>query len=46
MGGKLDKKWYREIQIFEVRQAHPRMILVKVIPTYDFGESNPSRFYY
>ena len=26
------KPWYRESQIFEVRQAHPRTILVKVTP--------------
>ena len=26
------KNWYRESQIFVVRQAHPRMILVKVTP--------------
>ena len=26
------KNWYRERQIFEVRQAHPRMILVKLPP--------------
>ena len=32
MGGKLDKNWYRESQIFEVRQAHPRTILVRVTP--------------
>ena len=29
-GGKLGKNWYRESQIFEVQQAHPRTILVKV----------------
>ena len=26
------KKWYRESQIFKVRQAHPRTILAKVTP--------------
>ena len=30
--GNLTKNWYRESQIFEARQAHPRMILVKVTP--------------
>ena len=32
MSGKLGKSWYIESQIFKVRKAHPRMILVKVIP--------------
>ena len=30
--GNLAKNWYRESQIFEVRQAHPRTILVKEPP--------------
>ena len=30
--GNLAKKWYRDNQIFEVRQAHPRTILVKEPP--------------
>ena len=32
MGGRLGKNWYTESQIFEVRQAQPRTILVKVSP--------------
>ena len=28
----LAKNWYRDSQIFEVRQAHPRTILVKELP--------------
>ena len=30
--GNLAKNWYRDSQIFEVRQAHPRTILVKEPP--------------
>ena len=30
--GNYAKNWYRDSQIFEVRQAHPRTILVKVTP--------------
>ena len=30
--GNLTKYWYRESQIFKVRQAHPGTILVKVTP--------------
>ena len=30
--GNLAKNWYRDSQIFEVRQAHPRKILVKEPP--------------
>ena len=30
--GNWGKNWYRESQIFEVRQAHPYTILVKVAP--------------
>ena len=30
--GNWAKNWYRESQIFEVRQAHPRTIFVKVTP--------------
>ena len=30
--GNLSKNWYRDSQIFEVRQAHPRTILVKEPP--------------
>ena len=30
--GNLAKNWYRDSQIFEVRQAHPRTILVKDPP--------------
>ena len=36
MGGKLDKNWYKESQIFEVWQAHPHTILVKVTPRANF----------
>ena len=36
MGGSWGKNWYRESQIFEVRQAHPRMILAKVNPLGSF----------
>ena len=32
MGGKLGKKLYGESHIYEVRQAHPRTILVKEPP--------------
>ena len=33
--GNLAKNWYRDSQIFEVRQAHPRTILVKEPPPRD-----------
>ena len=32
--GNQAKTWYRESQVFEVRQAHPRTILVKVTPPF------------
>ena len=34
-GGIWQQKWYRESQIFEVRQAHSRTILVKATPSPD-----------
>ena len=35
--GNLAKNWNRDSQIFEVRQAHPRTILVKVTPAGVFS---------
>ena len=39
--GNLAKNWYRDSQIFEVRQAHPRTILVKEPPPPP-GDSIPA----
>ena len=38
--GNLAKNWYRDSQIFEVRQAHPRTILVKEPPPREFWWRN------
>ena len=44
--GNLAKNWYRDSQIFEVRQAHPRTILVKETPPGQNGTiSNTRRNY-
>ena len=37
--GNLAKNWYRDSQIFEVRQAHPRTILVKEPPPPGFSST-------
>ena len=37
----LAKNWYRDSQIFEVRQAHPHTILVKVTPPPSYALYSP-----
>ena len=39
--GNLAKSWYRDSQIFEVRQAHPRTILVEEPPPPGWMHSSP-----
>ena len=43
--GNLAKNWYRDSQIFEVRQAHPRTILVKDPPPPGIGHYKIRKHY-
>ena len=42
--GNLAKNWYRDGQIFEVRQAHPRTILVKEPPRVTMSHFCPPNY--